>query len=157
MLKRTITFTDFNGNKLTEDHYFHLNNAEITKWLTTSGGYTLDALLERLATERNGKEIIKIFDELLKTAYGRPSLDGRKFEKTEEMWEDFKSTEAYSILFMELIGDAKKAADFINTIIPQDLANEIRKIIKDNPEGIPDTLKDYVQDNIIDIDANKEL
>lgn len=143
MLKKSITFEDYDGNVRIEEHYFNLNKAEVTKWLTTSGDYTLDKVLERLSKERNGKKIMEIFEDLIRLSYGRKSLDGRKFEKTEEIWNDFYQTEAYSALFMELVTDAKKAADFVNKIIPKDLANEVEKIIKDHPDGIPDTLKDY--------------
>lgn len=143
MLKRTIEFEDYDGNKRIEDHYFSLNKAEVIKWLTTSGDYTLDKVLERLSNERNGKKIMEIFEDLIHLSYGKKSLDGRKFEKTEEIWNDFYQTEAYSVLFSELVTDAAKAADFVNKIIPKDLADEVEKIIKDYPEGIPDSLKDY--------------
>lgn len=143
MYKKTITFENYNGEKLTEDFYFNLNQAELIKWLTTSGDYTLDKVLERLSKERNGKKIMEIFEDLIHLSYGRKSLDSRKFEKTEEIWNDFYQTEAYSVLFTELVTDAKKAADFVNKIIPRDLANEVEKIIRDNPDGIPDALKDY--------------
>lgn len=143
MYKKTITFYDYAGKELTEDFWFNLNKAELIKWLTTSGDYTLDKVLERLSKERNGKKIMEIFENLIHLSYGRKSLDDRKFEKTEELWNDFYQTEAYSVLFTELVTDAKKAADFVNKIIPKDLADEVEKIIRDNPDGIPDTLKDY--------------
>lgn len=155
MLKRTITFDDLNGEKLTEDHYFHLNKAEIAHLITTDEGYTLDKLIERLAVEKKQKKIMEIFDQFLEMTYGRPSPDGRKFEKSPEIWKDFKDTEAYSIIFMELISDAKKAADFVNAVVPQDIADEIRKIVRDNPDGIPDELKEYVVDNPADIQVLK--
>ncbi len=143
MLKKTIKFTDYEGLERTEEHFFNLNKAEVIKWLTTSGDYTLDKLLQRLSKERNGRKIMEIFEDLIKMSYGRKSLDGRKFEKNEEIWNDFYQTEAYSKLFSECVTDAKKAADFVNGIIPKDLADEVAKIIKDNPDGIPDELKDY--------------
>lgn len=143
MLKRTIAFEDYDGNKRSEDHYFNLNKSEVIKWLTTSGDYTLDKVLVRLSEERNGKKIMELFEGLIKLSYGKKSVDGRKFEKNEEIWNDFYQTEAYSVLFTELVTDAKKAADFVNKIIPKDLADEVEKIIKEHPEGIPDTLRDY--------------
>lgn len=149
MLKRSIEFEDYDGNKRKEDHYFNLNKAEVIKWLTTSGDYTLDKVLERLSTERNGKKIMEIFEDLIHLSYGKKSLDGRKFEKTEEIWNDFYQTEAYSVLFTELVTDARKAADFVNKIIPKDLADEVEKIIKEHPEGIPDTLKDYTGPTVV--------
>ncbi len=145
MLKKTITFTDYDGNERTEDHYFNLNRAELTKWLTTTGDYTLDKVLLRLQTEKNGKKIIEAFESLLRLAYGKKSLDGRRFVKNEEIWNDFYQTEAYSSLFMELVTNGDKAADFVNAIIPKNLANEVEKMIQENPEGIPEELKEYVQ------------
>lgn len=144
MIKKTITFEDYAGNKREEEHFFHLNKAEVVKWLTTSGDYTLDKLLDKIVKERNGKQIMEIFDDLLHRSYGKISLDGRRFEKSEEIWKDFSESEAYSTLFMEIVTDAKKAADFVNGIIPKDMANEIEKIMKENPDGIPAELKDYV-------------
>lgn len=143
MLKRVIEYKDFAGNERKEEHYFHLNKAEVIKWLTTTGDYTLDKVVLRLSSERNGKKIIDIFDNLLEISYGKPSLDNRKFEKSEEIWKNFRDTEAYSIIFTELVTDAKKAADFIQAIIPEDLANEIIKIMEQYPDGIPDEIKDY--------------
>lgn len=143
MLRKTLTYDDYNGVSRTEDHYFNLTQAEIIKWLMTSGDYTLDQVLIRLSEERNGKEIIRIFEELLHLSYGRKSLDGTRFEKSEELWKNFSQTEAYSNLFMELVTDGAKAAAFINGVIPKNLAESVAKAMAENPEGIPAELKDY--------------
>lgn len=143
MLKKTITYEDYDGNKRTEDFYFNLNKAEIIKWLTTTGDYTIDKVMMRVAKERNGKKIMEIFEGLIKASYGEKSLDGRTFEKSEEIWNRFSHTEAYSELFMELVTDAKKAADFFNKIIPEKLAKEIDDAVKNNPDGVPEELRDY--------------
>lgn len=140
MLKKTIEFEDYDGNMRKEDHYFNLNKAEVIKWLTTTGDYTLDKVLDRLSTERNGKKIMEIFEGLIHMSYGKKSLDGRKFEKTDEIWNDFYQTEAYSVLFTELVTDARKAAEFVNQIIPKSLSNEVEKIIKENPQALPDVV-----------------
>lgn len=144
MLKKTLTYIDYNGVSRTEDYYFNLTQAEVIKWLMTSGDYTLDQVLIRLSEERNGKEIIRIFEELLHFSYGRKSLDGTMFEKNEELWKRFSQTEAYSNLFMELVTDGAKAAAFINAVIPHDLAESVAKVMAENPEGIPAELRDYI-------------
>lgn len=143
MYVKKIKFMDFNDVQREEEYFFNLNKAEVIKWLTTSGDYTLDKVLERLSKERNGKKIMEIFEDMIKMSYGKPSLDGRKFEKTEEIWNDFYQSDAYSELFTELVTDATKAAVFVNNIVPKDLAEEVAKIIKENPEGIPAELMDY--------------
>lgn len=141
MLKRNITFTDYDDVQRTEEHYFNLNKAEVIKWLTTTGDYTLDKVLDRLSKERNGKKIMEYFENLIRMSYGRKSLDGRKFEKSDEIWNDFYQTEAYSVLFTELVTDAAKAADFVNKIIPKDLAGEVERVMRENPESIPPELR----------------
>lgn len=143
MLTKKIKFVDFNGTEREEEFVFNLNKAEVMKLITTEGDYTIDKYLQRLTTERNGRKIIGMFEDIIHMSYGVISLDGRRIEKTEEIWRNFSETEAYSILLMEIVTDAKKAAEFVNGIIPQDLADEIRKIAANNPEGIPAELKDY--------------
>lgn len=144
-----ITYQDYDGNERTEDFAFSLNKAEIIKWLAQSGGYSLDQVMSKLIKSENSREIINIFDDLLHRAYGEKSLDGKKFVKAykdPEVASNFFDTEAYSVLFMKLIGDATFAGEFLNAIIPKDLAEEVAKIIAENPEGIPDELKDYLPD-----------
>lgn len=144
MYKKVVKYVDFDGNNRTEECYFNLTKAEIMMWLTQSGDYTLDKVLEKLVKERNGSKIMEMFEDLIRRSYGKKSLDGRKFEKSEAIWEDFKSTEAYSELFMSIVTDANNAADFINHIIPESLADDVQKALKENPEGIPDELRDYI-------------
>lgn len=145
MLKKVIKYEDFDGNERTEEHYFNLTKAEILEWVTaTNGDYTLDKYLAQIGKERNGKKIMETFRDLIHRSYGKKSLDGRRFIKTEEIKQGFMETEAYSVLFMELVTDAKKAAEFLNGIVPRDMSAEIDKILKENPEGIPDEIRDYL-------------
>lgn len=144
MYKKIIKYEDFEGVSRTEEAYFNLTDAEVSKWLLTTGDYTLDKVLERLTKKINGKEIMEHFENLIRLSYGRKSLDGRRFEKSKEIWEDFSQTNAYSIFFMELITDARKAAEFINNIIPKEMADKVEKAMKENPEAIPEELRDYV-------------
>lgn len=143
MLKKTITYEDYDGNTRTEDFYFNLNKAEIVDWLTVSGGYTLDKLLEKLIKTENVKEVMEIFKDLIYRAYGEKSLDGRRFIKSKEIKDNFVETEAYSVLYMELIGDAKAAADFFNGIMPKDMAEDVQKIMAD-PNELPADIRKYV-------------
>lgn len=144
MLAKKIQFTDYDGQKREGTYYFNLNKAEVIMWLTTAGEYTLDKVLLRLSEERNGRKIMETFEDLIRRSYGKKSLDGVRFEKTEEIWNEFRQSEAYSELFVELVTDAKKAADFINGVIPSEMAKEITKTLAENKDGLPAELKDYV-------------
>lgn len=118
MVKKTVKYTDYNGNERTEDLYFNLTKAEITEMeLTTEGG--LSEHLQKIVNEKDSKQIIECFKELLLKSYGQKSEDGRRFIKTDKLREEFSQTEAYSELFMEIAGNAETAAEFVNGIIPQ--------------------------------------
>lgn len=144
MLEKVIKFVDFDGNKREGTYYFNLNKAETIMWLTTTGEYTLDKVLLRLSEEKNGKKIMETFEDLIRRSYGRKSLDGISFEKSEEAWKAFYQSEAYSKLFVELVTDAKAAAAFVNGIIPSDMAKEVTKTLIENKDGLPAELRDYV-------------
>lgn len=124
MLKKTITYTDYNGVERTEDHYFNLSKAEIMEMeLSTTGG--LAEMIKRIVAAQDQPAIIKIFKDLILKAYGEKSADGKRFEKKNgELALAFAETEAYSILFMELATDADAAAKFVNGIIPADTAKQ---------------------------------
>ena len=118
MLKKTMTYTDYDGNERTEDFYFNLTKAELTEMeMSHDGG--LVKLIEKIVAEQDVKRIIEIFKDLILNAYGEKSADGRRFIKNAEIKESFAQTEAYSDLFMELASDADSAAEFVNGIIPQ--------------------------------------
>ena len=119
MLKKTMTYVDYDGNQRTEDFYFNLTKAEIMEMdLSASGG--LDKMISRIVAEQNGAKIVEIFKEIILKAYGEKSLDGKRFVKSEDISTAFAQTEAYSDLFIELATNADKAAEFINGIVPGD-------------------------------------
>lgn len=117
MLKKTITYTDYNGLQRTEDYYFNLSMAEVAEMeLSVNGG--LSETLKRIVDAKEIPSLIKIFKDLILKAYGEKSPDGKRFIKSEELSTAFSQTEAYSTLFMELATDSTAAAAFINGIIP---------------------------------------
>lgn len=119
MYKKIVKYEDYDGNSREEECYFNYTKTELTRMnLSADGG--LIALMNRIVSEQNGKKLCEMFETIILGAYGRKSLDGRKFEKSDEIREDFKSTLAYDALFMELATDAKKFADFLNSIIPSE-------------------------------------
>lgn len=117
MLKKTITYVDYNEVERTEDFYFNLSRAEIMEMeLSTTGG--LSEMISRIVAAQDAPAIIKVFKELILKAYGEKSADGKRFIKSKEISDAFAQTEAYSILFMELSTDADAAAKFVNAIVP---------------------------------------
>lgn len=128
MLKKTITYTDYNGDERTEDFYFNLTKAEIMEMeMSVNGG--MSEFMKKVATTQDAPQLIKLFKDLILRAYGERDINGKKFIKEDKdgrrLADDFKQTEAYSVLFMELAFDDKKAAEFVNGIIPADMAKQI--------------------------------
>lgn len=127
MLKKTITYTDFNGEEVSEDFFFHLSKAELIELeMSQEGG--LSSWLQKVVAAEDGKSIMEQFKMIILTAYGQKSVDGRRFIKNQDLRDEFASTEAYSVLFVELVTDADAAAVFVNSVIPTDLADEAVKI-----------------------------
>jgi hypothetical protein len=117
MLKKTITYVDYDGKERTEDFYFNLTKAEVTEMeMSTQGG--MATTLKKIVEEQDPKRIIEIFKDLILKAYGEKSPDGKRFVKSQELRDAFSQTEAYSELFMELATNADSAAIFVNGIIP---------------------------------------
>ena len=117
MLKKTITYTDYNGSERTEDFYFNLTKAEIMEMeMSTTGGLT--EMINRIVAAQDAPAIINVFKKLVLKAYGEKSPDGKRFIKSDEISTAFSQTEAYSQLFMELATDADAAAKFVNGIVP---------------------------------------
>ena len=118
MLKKTITYTDFNGTERTEDHYFNLTKAEVVEMeMGVNGGYS--EMIQRIVAAQDAPTIMKTFKEFIAKSYGIKSDDGRRFEKSEEIAKNFMQTEAYSTLFMELCTNADAASAFVQGILPQ--------------------------------------
>lgn len=130
MLKKTIAYTDYNGVERKEDFYFNLSKAEILEMeMGTVGG--LANMIRKIMAAQDTPTLVKLFKDLVLKAYGEKSDDGKRFMKTNDagvpLSRAFSETEAYSILYMELATDDKAAAEFVNGIIPSDLAKELAK------------------------------
>ena len=122
MLKKTITYVDYNGMNRTEDYYFNLTKVELMRMeANVQGG--LAAKLERVSAAKDAAAIMEVMEDLIRTSYGKKTSDGG-FVKRQEYIDEFVSTEAYSELFMELVTSADAAAAFVNGIIPATLRKE---------------------------------
>ncbi|MBO7452210.1 MAG: hypothetical protein J6U54_17930 [Clostridiales bacterium] len=117
MVKKTLTYKDFDGNERTEDFYFNLLPKELMDLQTSMKG-GLSQMLDKIIKENDQNALYKYFEQLVLVAYGVKSMDGRTMDKSDAAKEDFKSTVAYSDIYMDLATDAKAATDFVNGILP---------------------------------------
>lgn len=120
MLKKTIKYTDYDGNEREEDFYFNLNKAEVTEMeLSKQGG--LSEYIKRIVAAQDAPSLVELFKELICKSYGEKSLDGKRFVKSKELTEEFTQTEAYAELFVELASNAEEATKFVNGIMPKNM------------------------------------
>lgn len=118
MLKKTVTYTDYNGVERTEDFYFNLTRSELMEMhLTTEGG--MDEKINSIIKAKSQRELEKLFKEILLKSYGKKSPDGRLFMKNDEIRAEFEASPVYDELYMKLFTDENAAADFVNGVIPQ--------------------------------------
>lgn len=131
MLKKTITYFDFDNNERTETLYFNLSQSELIDLAmglpeevsSTVTGNPAEMNQEEMAIKLmqaiGGKGVIEFIKTLLLKSYGEKSEDGRRFIKSEAITNEFEQTIAFDTIFMELMSDDNAAAEFVNGIIPQ--------------------------------------
>ena len=123
MLKKTITYVDFNEIERTEDCYFNLSKTELMEMeLGTAGGFA--EMLQKIVAAQDGPSLMKQFKTIILKAYGRKSDDGRRFIKSPEISAEFEQTPMYDQIFTELVTDDKAAAKFIEGIMPKELVDQ---------------------------------
>ena len=156
MLKKTIKYKDFNGEEVEEDFFFHLSKAELVEIELSKDG-SLSEVLKKIVATKDGKVIMDTFKDIILRSYGERSGDGRKFIKNQELRDTFAASEAYSALFMELVLDAGKAAEFVRGIVPSDLVPDDASIMD---QVIPklqavETKKQYTRAQLREMDATE--
>jgi hypothetical protein len=113
MLKKTISYTDYDGNQRTEDFHFNLSMAELTEMqMGVEGG--MRGYIQRIMAANDQTALMKLFKDVLLLTYGKKSDDGRLFLKNDAIRAEFEASPAFSAIYMELMSDAQKAANFIN-------------------------------------------
>ena len=109
MLKKTISYTDYDGNQRTEDFYFNLSKAEITEMeLSMEGG--MRAYIQRIIAAKSQLELVKLFKDVVM--------------KNDTIRAEFEAHPAYSMIYMDLVTDEAKASAFVNGIMPADMPNQ---------------------------------
>ena len=123
MITETLTYVDFGGTERTEDFYFNLSMAELMEMQTSVEG-GMRGYIQRIMAANDQTALMKLFKDVLLMTYGKKSDDGRLFLKNDAVRAEFEASPAFSAIYMELMSDAQKAADFINGLIPANLRDQ---------------------------------
>lgn len=149
MYKKTIEYTDEEGNLQEEEFNFHLTKAEITE-LEYSYGGGLTAVIERLSRKQEIGKVIEIIKSVVLKAYGEKVTDRtgkERFIKTKDASDIFAATEAYSELFMGFVENPDAFNEFLIGIMPIDMQADVKKAMKEqgklqkNNPAPPEALK----------------
>lgn len=137
MIKRPITYTDYDGNKVTEVFYFNLNKFEWLELETYTRGGLIENLQHAIDTN-NAKKTIDLLKKIILRAYGERDSETGKFHKTDELAIEFSKTEAFSELFYDLAYNEEKSKEFFMGLIPQEMREEVAtQIVKQEKILVP--------------------
>lgn len=113
----TITYEDFNGNEVSEDVYFNISKMEAIELESSyPGGYSKK--LQDCVKSGDNMDVINVFKEFVDLSYGVKSEDGKRFVKSEEELEKFKSSPIYDEFMLKIISDEEYAIDFAIGVFP---------------------------------------
>lgn len=125
MLKKTITYKDYNDVERTEDVYFNLSKMDLMRMETSKdGGYS--QLVDRMLKSNDANFIMNALEDLIKKSYCVKSDDGKRLIKSEELSKEFMESPMYDVLVFDMIQDPAKAAEFINGILPADINDVVK-------------------------------
>lgn len=134
MLRKSITYKNlFTDEDVTEEHFFHLSKADVVRLQMEDHGITYrakdgetytgtQARLKKIMDSGDGQAIIEEMEEFIRRSYGKKI--GDNFVKNDKVWHEFASSEAYSEMLYELCTNAAAGAEFMNGIIPGEMARE---------------------------------
>ena len=127
MIKKTVTYTDYNGEQRTETFYFHYTEAEILDMEMSEEGSFVDRI-QRIIDAKDKTALMKLIKKFVIDAYGVKSEDGKRFMKNDELKTAFLECPAYSDIFMEMVTNDEVAADFVNGVIPSTMKDRVAKL-----------------------------
>lgn len=141
MYKKTVTYTDFDGNERIEDLYFNLTKTELIDFALSLPDNVSDSMTEnsdsmdtdkavtKVLSAFRTKSIFKFLQDLILKSYGIRTDEGRRFAKTDSngmpLANSFKETMAFEAIMDEFTTDDNAAAEFINRIIPKKIADNM--------------------------------
>ena len=131
MLKRPITYTNFDGETVTETYYFNLSKSELLMMEVGSRGKSFSEYIKEIVDAKDANTLMREFRSLILLSYGVRSDDGKRFVKSETLSKEFEQSFAFDALYMELVESDKAASDFMLGVIPKDLEAAASKNIQE--------------------------
>lgn len=135
MIKKSISYTDYNSKSVAEDVYFHLSIDTITNNLGLADD--LQSLQEMIIGDGNERElttpekqqVLDMVKRFIELSYGVRSEDGSRFRpgtRYPELWDDFRDSAGYDAFLWALFQDPKSAMVFMNDVMPKEAIEQAR-------------------------------
>lgn len=129
MVKKTLTYNDFEGNEVTKDFYFNISKMEFRELdRKIPGG--LQNLVDQIRTERDEDRMLDLMTTLILASYGEKAEDGRFVKEDPQgrrLSSFFKISEAWDVLFMNLLQNEQELNEFLTGIVPKDVAETAKE------------------------------
>ena len=158
MYKQTLTYEDFNGDTVTESHHFNLSKREIKDLFIETPNFVDDFLsafdTKPVIDKKTNKPVIdpetgevvvelvdrreaaKAIDYIVDLSYGVKTEDGKRFIKSKELLDTFKTTGFYDELMIQLIIDQELATNFFNGIFPKEIQEKAKTLTKEEIDKV---------------------
>lgn len=116
MYKKTVKFKNLNDIEVDQQLHFNYTRPELIRLAAAYGGDVAEQLTA-LAKSGNFGQIIDTLEDLILNAYGVPSADGNRFDKSPQLRADFENSLAYAQLFEEIVMDGKGMDEFTKGVL----------------------------------------
>lgn len=130
MIKKTVTYTDWDGRQRTEDLYFNLSRNDVLKELSLIDrmerfkAEVIDGAKREMTTAEK-QEMVDLIRSFFRLSYGERK-DARTFRKSPEIWADFEGSGAFEAYFWQIFTDENEFSNFMQGILPADLLQQAR-------------------------------
>jgi hypothetical protein len=123
MIKKTITYKNFENEEVTEDFWFHIDEGDIIEIeLSAKGGYSE---LLKIAQENEDSTIVgDAFKKILLGGVGR--REGARFVKDDEARSALRWSGAYSKLLVWMLTNPIEAGEFVNGMLPAEAQTALK-------------------------------
>nr|DAF62657.1 MAG TPA: hypothetical protein [Siphoviridae sp. ctuBK6] len=111
MLKQKVQYEDFDGATQVEDLYFNLNRMELIALQSRYGKEDMAAYIDKLVEDKDIEKVYEILNDIVLSAYGLRSEDGKRFLKSETIREEFKQSLAYDALIEDFHDETRKVLE----------------------------------------------
>ena len=133
MIRKTLTYLDYEGQEHTKDFYFSLNQTEFALMNNRMpGGF--EAYLKRIQEDHNEEKLLEMLVWFIEEGYGIRMGDDDFIKEDEvgrKLGKRFRCTEACDKLITELLEKENNIGAFLIGMLPESLKPQAQKNIND--------------------------